>query len=203
MTCRLQVRLLGCAAALALGLPATAAGAVTPSCAAKGSKTLASNSTARVFERAHEEGDRLYGCLRSVGRRIALADAYDDGYVESGAYDQVRLAGRFVVFRYTAVDMSCKAACPPGYDTADVDHTIFDLRRRKFSTVEDDVLEGAVALSAYGGAWIERTRLGPAVIARDRKGQRVLDRGDVASLTVSGSTVRWTQSGAPQQARLR
>ena len=88
----------------------------TPSCAKKGSKTVRASRDARLFTVFTRDAvDHLYGCLRSVGRPVELAKATDDIDAET-AFDDVRLSGRYAAWRETSTDVSCKAACPPGYD---------------------------------------------------------------------------------------
>src|SRR5215213_10128239 len=100
--------------ALATGLLGVAP-AQAATCKRPDTTTLAANGVARVFERdgSGSFDRRLYGCLRSHGRAIRLEDAYDDGYVTSYAYANVRLAGRFAAWSFETYDISCKADCPP------------------------------------------------------------------------------------------
>jgi hypothetical protein len=75
------------AACLALAvlslLPAAAAAKPARTCKAAGLRTVAKNDFARVYEVRTEEGTGLVGCVRSSGRRLTLAEAYDDDYVSS------------------------------------------------------------------------------------------------------------------------
>src|SRR3954470_2496914 len=117
-------------AALAIAGPAEAKD--RKPCARKGSHTVTATSHVRVYEVANSDGgDTLFGCLRSNDKRRALAKGYDDGYVTSGVYDHVRVAGRFVAWQFTQTDISCKAACPPGYDPTSTSLAVRDLRKRK------------------------------------------------------------------------
>src|SRR5215210_6728240 len=128
-----------------------------PTCKLKGSKTIAQNSFARLYER----GRNLYGCRRSSGRRVRLATRTDgvdlDSYTIS-AYSNVRLAGRFVAWASSVTDVSCKAACPPGYDGTQSSVEVFDMRRRRGRRVAVEP-NGAreVAVSGTGRvAWATR-----------------------------------------------
>ncbi len=85
-------------------LPGDAPAKQPPGCKRSGNRTQAKNAVARVFSAPREiqddpESRRLYGCLRSVGRPLALADSFDDGYVLSSVWGDVRLAGRFAAWR--------------------------------------------------------------------------------------------------------
>ena len=103
-------------------------------CARKGSDTVAANRQARVYEIANKDGgNNLYGCLRSNDRRQLLAHGYDDNYVSSGDYDEVKLRGHVVSWRFTETDISCKADCPPEYDPTTETRYKRDLKRRKTS----------------------------------------------------------------------
>ena len=79
-------------------------------CAAKRSHTVAKNRLVRVYSVSRSGNRRLTACLRASGRKLLVVREYDDGYVESGAYRDVRLAGRFVAVVFDATDVSCKAA---------------------------------------------------------------------------------------------
>ena len=113
-------------------LPAEAATKKDPSCKRAGSRTVAQNDFARVYEVKSPEAERrLYGCRRSTGKRVLLDTAGDDftEYLITD-YENVRLAGAHVAWASSSVDYSCKAACPPGYDGKSVSVRVYDLKRR-------------------------------------------------------------------------
>jgi len=101
------------AALAALGAsPAVAAKSKSPNCKRSKSSTVAENRSARVFTRrdarhGDPHGTALVGCWKKSGRARRLADAFDDEYVTSAAFDLVGLRGRFVAFYGESVDVSC------------------------------------------------------------------------------------------------
>jgi hypothetical protein len=179
-----------------------------PPCYLKGSHTVASSKKVRVFEVKRQSGNRLYGCLRSNGVRQVLAKGYDDGYVTSGTFDEVKLAGRFVAWQFTATDISCKAACPPEYDPTTADLHIRDLRSRRTRNVAGEVANDGHLFLTRGGSigWPERPSSGPIEVnAYDHAGAHTLDTGDgIApdSLHLSGSTLDWLNAGERRTATL-
>ena len=203
-------------AALALAGPAEAATAVdakkrkrAPTCKRKRSKTLQQSRSVRVFEKAAgAERTRLYGCLKRRGKSIRLAEAYDDGYVTSTSYQEVRLAGRFVAWEDTSTDISCKADCPPGYNPDTTSIEVYDLARRQRRSFSGTVLNESLVLTRRGSvAWLQRTSPATAVEVHIAEGSttRVLDRGNVDpdSLRVNGGTLFWMKDGAQQSSPIR
>jgi hypothetical protein len=198
--------------ALVAALPATAPAATKErSCAAKGSKTVAKNRLARVYTRPGRRGTdqvgRLYGCLRSTGRPLRLDTALDDEYVTAQAYNAVKLNGRFVAWQRSSYDASCKADCPPGYETTKVSLRVANLRTRRKRAVEGNLGEGTALVVTRTGAiaWIQPGSP-VSVRAADADGSRVLYAGDDidgASLSLRGSTVGWIAGGTPMSAELR
>ena len=78
-SCRIGVPFVALAVALVGVLPAEAATKKEPSCQRAGSRTVAHNSFARVYEVKSPEAERrLYGCRRSTGKRVLLDTAGDD-----------------------------------------------------------------------------------------------------------------------------
>lgn len=190
--------------------PTGAAAKPKRTCKVPGSRTLAQNDFARVYETKTEEGTALVGCVRSSGRRRPLGEAYDDGYVESGDYANVRLAGRYVAYSWTATDISCKAACPPDYDPTTEGIVSYDLRRHKARGVTGAIPVGrALVLSRNGGfAWASRTDpTGPVEIHASVRGGEdvVLDSGNIdpTSLAIEITIISWLRDGAERFARLR
>jgi len=193
---------LALAAVVALS-PGAALAKQPPSCKRHGSSTEAKNEVARVFSAPREiEGDpngsRLYGCLRAVGRPLALADSFDDGYVLSSAWGEVRLAGRLAAWGEVDTDISCKADRPPGYEPTRYRVGIADLRRSSIRRIPGVVAcRGLVLASTGAAAWTEPAAASAVAIrASDRDGLRTLDAGAIApaSLTLDGSTESWAST---------
>ena len=187
-------------------VPTADAGTRKP-CQRKGSTTVASTKHVRVFKvPGSNGGDKLYGCLRSNGRQQLLAESYDDGYVTSGSFAKVKVAGRFVAWQFTAIDNSCKAACPPDYNPTMVHLSVRDLRKRKTVHVDGEVVKDGRLVLTTGGAlaWTQGSSQGVAVRAFDASGARTLDDGAIApgSLRLQGSTVSWTNAGEQRSATL-
>src|SRR3954470_11440362 len=187
-------------AALAIAGPAEAKD--RKPCARKGSHTVTATSHVRVYEVANSDGgDTLVGCLRSNDKRRVLAKGYDDGYVTSGVYDHVRVAGRFVAWQFTQTDVSCKADCPPGYDPTSVHLSVRDLRRKGRVIVQGEIASGGRLVLTAGGAlaWSEAG----AIEAFDGRGRRTLDSGDIPPDSLKlrdGNLAKWTKAGAEQSA---
>ena len=190
--------------------PAGAEAKPKRTCKASGSRTIAQNGFARVYEARTEEGTALVGCVKASGRRRVLGEAYDDDYVSSADYANVRLAGRHVAWSWTETDISCKAACPPDYDTTTEGIVSYDLRRRKARGVAGAIpVDRALVLSRNGGlAWASRTDpTGPVEIHASVRGDEsvVLDSGNIdpASLAIEITIISWLHDGAERFARLR
>jgi hypothetical protein len=202
-------RVLGLIALLvfvAVAAPGTASGAGKRArCAVKHSHTVAKDRLVRVyFVRRH--GDRrLSGCLRATGRKLLLAAEYDDGYVESGTYRDVRLAGRFVALVSDAIDVSCKAACPPDYEATQTTVAIRDIRSRHSQFIRTHAQAGSLRLSATGvAAWLAPIAGGFDLQVFDGASYRALDSGaiDPASVALAGLHLTWANAGAPRSAEL-
>src|SRR6476620_5180797 len=114
---RLALALVG-AALLAASGPVDAKKPPKP-CAKKGSTTVKATKFVRVYKvRNGQGGFNLVGCLNSDNKRQQLAQSYDDGLgTSTGDFGRVRVTRRFVAWEYTAYDITCKAGCPPGYNT--------------------------------------------------------------------------------------
>jgi hypothetical protein len=200
---RSRCSLLALVVSLALATPAAAAS--KPSCSMRASKTVASSSTARVFtvkSRKADTGNVLYGCLRSVGRRVRLAENTDDELYTYTAFSKVGLNGRFVVFQYEAADVSCKADCPPDYAPVVVSIEVADLRRRRVRGYAGVARDSLLVTPGGTPAWLQAaaTAGGGADV---HAGADVLDSGPVDGLTLDGHELRWTNAGAPKSATLR
>lgn len=189
--------------------PADAGAATTRTCAVKGSDTVASNRFARVFtvEGRGDVSARLYGCLHSANRRVALDFAADD-LVTSQSFSAPVLNGRFVAWQHDDTDISCKADCPPGYDPTTERLTIVDLRSKRRRTIDAAVVGGAIAVSRTGSlAWVGQGD-GALVVYAARSGGRTyepLDAGDIdaRSLRLRGTVLSWRNAGVAKSATLR
>jgi hypothetical protein len=182
--------------------PSPASAATTRTCSLKGSRGIASNSTARVYTvRSHREdyGNILYGCLRSTGKRVRLAEEYDDGYVTSSSFDKVRLNGRFVAWESSSTDISCKADCPPGYSGSSGGIDVADLRSRHVKEYAGSPGDELVVGRGGTPAWLQTGVGGVEVHA----GDQVLDTGVVDHLKLSGTTLSWQNGGQAKYANLR
>ncbi len=177
-----------------------------PTCAKKGSKTVARSRDARVFTAPAKDGEGnsgkgLYGCLTINGVKRKLAVSGDEDLYSSSSFDHVRLAAHYVAWSQSSTDVSCKADCPPGYVPTRYTVRRYDLRRRRLRSLPADA-PSAVAVTQRGGvAWLSADRLWAA----DRDGTRVLDTGMIAasSLAAEISIVSWVRGGVERFARLR
>jgi hypothetical protein len=191
-------------AALALAVAAApASGAKRPRCAVKRSTTVAKNAQVRLYVVRDGEGNReLHACLRATGRKLLAAAEYDDGYVMSGAYRDVRLAGRFVALVFDATDISCKAACPPDYDATKTQVTVRDVRTRRGRFSLSDAAPRSLRLSSTGvAAWLAPVAAGSELHVLDGAGRgRLVDTGAIhaATLALRGLQLSWTNAGAPK-----
>jgi hypothetical protein len=156
------------AAALLLALaPAASAPAATSKvkrCTPKGARTIHRTSEARVYtlkgpsERSGDETvqRRLYGCLFSTGRPVLLTESYDDDFVASGEFSQVRVNGRFVAWQFDASDVSCKADCPPDYNPLTQTIHIADLKSRKKKSTTGAAKPDTLSVTRGGTAiWLD------------------------------------------------
>jgi hypothetical protein len=193
-------------AGLAVAAAPVPAGAAKARCAAKRSHTVAKNRLVRVYSISRNGQRRLKGCLRASGRRVLVVKEYDDGYVESGAYRDVRLAGRFVAVVFDATDVSCKAACPPDYEATQTSIVISDIRARRDRTTRTHEVPGSLRLSTAGvAAWLAPIAGGSELHAYDGTGEPVLDSGaiDPASVALAGLRLSWANAGLARSAELR
>ena len=160
----------------------------------------------RLYVVRDREGNRrLHGCWRSTGRKLLVAADYDDGYVTSGAYRDVVLAGRFVAFVYEATDISCKAACPPDYDAT---HDQVTIRESRAAQPLRALRRGAALAAAVGrrGRGVAGAGRGRRRGARDRRRRPrpAVDTGaiDAVTLTLRGPRLEWVNAGAPKSEAL-
>ena len=174
-------------------LLAPSAQAARPPCS-KGGETLAANRVVRVFETQ----SRLIACTKADRDRDVLARRFDDGYVTSSDYGRVVLAGSFVAWVQTSTDVSCKAACPPGYEPTKTWVTIRDAATDDERSARVGAVSELVLTRTGGAAWIE----GDAVRALTDDGERTLDTGAVSALEASRSRVSWLDAGELRAAAL-
>jgi len=193
MTRRLAVVFVAAAAACAL--PASAEARAR--CKVKGSETVASTSLVRLYTRPDREGGvELRGCWRATGRKLLLAYEYDDGYVTSISYRDLRLNGRFVAFVSEATDVSCKAMCPPDYNPTRTSMEVTDLRSRRSRAVSTSPSLGSLKVSRAGvAAWQE----GSELLVLDGAGSgRVVDTGAIEDVGLRGLRLGWKNAGVPR-----
>jgi hypothetical protein len=149
----------------------------------------------------------LYGCLFSRNKPLRIGDAFDDHYVVNNGYRTVRLAGRFVAYAAWDEDVSCKAACPPGYDSRDDWVAVWDLSKRKARSQAGLAAGGTLKLNDHGEtAWLERLGGGQREVHLwDAGAHRVLDTGPIrsASLALTSSTLSWVDGDVQHTVQLR
>jgi len=195
--------------AVAASVPTDATAKSRRSCIRAHSKTVDQNGFARVYRVRTGEGTKLYACRRSTGKRFLLHVAFDDDYVSSSSYRNVRLAGAFVAWAYTSTDVSCKADCPEGYNPTTSGIRVYDLRQRRSRTVSGAApLGGALVLSRLGGiAWASTSSSSSVEIRGSvRPGDdRLIDSGNIdpRSLTIEITIISWRREGVERFARLR
>ena len=183
-------------------LPVDSIAASRKSCRVAGSTTLAQNSLVRLYSMPNPEGRDLRACLRSNGRHRRLdADSSDD-LVTSRSWNDPRLAGRYAAWTHTFTDVSCKAACPPGYSGVNRSTQVVDVRRGRVVTSHPWPREpGSVVLTNRGAiAWIqEASPLGFELLAVPPGGDvKTIDKGNLerSSLRAYYSIVTYTKDGA-------
>lgn len=135
-------------------LPVDSIAASRKSCRVAGSTTLAQNSFVRLYSVPNPAGRDLRACLRSNGRHRRLdADSSDD-FVTSESWSGPRLAGRYAAWTHTYTDVSCKAACPPGYTGVSQWAVVYDVRRGRQVATRSGAF--AFVLTDRGAlAWLE------------------------------------------------
>jgi hypothetical protein len=190
--------------AFAAAAPASAAGK-RARCVVKHSHTVAKNRFVWVYFVRRGGNRKLYSCRRATGRKILLPAEYDDGYVESGAYRDVRLAGRFVALVFDATDISCKAACPPDYEATQTTVVIRNIRVRQAQIIRTHEQARSLRLSAAGvAAWLAPIPGGFDLDVFDGASYRAVDTGaiDPASVTLAGVHLSWANAGVAKSAEL-
>jgi hypothetical protein len=194
--------------ALACGAAAPGTRADRSACASARSKTLVSTSQARVYERWSD--GRAVACSYREGRHVVLDTSFGHSF-----------APYAVNAHYVAFLRRYYEGAATYYDMVEQS---LSTGRQRFEVQngpspdcggEDDcgaTVVGRVLLKGDGSlAWVacysSRRRCGPyAVLSRDRRGPRLLDRGSrisVGSLRISGRRVTWRKGGVLRHARLR
>ncbi|HEY1360384.1 MAG TPA: hypothetical protein VGF21_18930 [Thermoleophilaceae bacterium] len=179
------------------------------SCRSQKAKNDVKNSDGRVFEQLNigDSGEFFpfsYACLYSTGKRFELGRNWDDELVETP-----RLTAPYVAW----ASVGCgNVTCQSAVEVADlrVGKVVKNLPATtgglpgNSNRVTDMVLKpnGSLAWIVDIGSSVGSDR---QVVAVDSAGRRLLDSGgniDPESLTLSGSTLSWTESGASRSASL-
>ena len=173
-------------------------------CALKNSKTHQKNKEARVFTRKETSRDKLevrswYGCHLKTKKRIRIGET--EGYDSPAIL--VRLQGRFVAvwqgsedrggMRYGGIiQWDLKAAKR--------------LRTAKNTDAEDIEIGPQGQLVFIGRPLAQQGEAEQLLSVRvvDGRGDRTLATGSISpkSLSIKGTTISWTQDGAPRSAPL-
>jgi hypothetical protein len=129
---------------------------------------------------------------------VALEDALDADTLVYG-YHHVTLARRFVAWSYEHTDISCKAACPEGYDPTFDEVSVRDLRRKRTRHQSIPTAPRAVLVSRRG-ALVWTLRDGSHTVAvhlRNSKGHSVVAHGvsDTTRFAITGGALTWKQDG--------
>lgn len=218
MTSRRTPALIAAALLIALLAAPATAGSKTPTCASRGSKTLAQSEYARVYAPARVKNPpatasgrvNVYGCVFRTGRRHRL----DGGRSAPVNVAPIRLNGRYVAFvRGIASGMGEPLSV-----------RVFDLKRgRLYREAEDpgfgdpDFAVTDLVVTASGAtAWIVDTQgpdvrggSRPEVHTLDRDGRQIRDVAsdtepiELGSMALAGATVYWTKGELPRSYRLR
>src|SRR4051795_2834667 len=180
-------------------VPTGVAEAKAKPCQLKGSRTLLASSKVRVYE-VGDIDRTVYGCLRSTGKRKAVA-----GYTSCDCSTSDEPTPR-IWLNSEALAVNRYGCPPPGLE-GDCGGTVasFDLRKR-LKRHGEDVPKGFVAqltLKANGSfAYIADGTVRKA----DSAGVGQLDPGPMVedgSLARAGSIVYWTKAGQAFSARLQ
>ena len=218
----------------ALGLAGAApAGAAAKSCSARGSKTIASNSIARVYKLRgtkrlfgrSEPGTRFFGCSFSTGKRWSLGFNPDSFDIPGPFIQGHKLAGRYAAwYEFSGTDGGPTGGSVVRRDIQTGKVLRFDKPAElpsdpstsPFTTETDSFQPSVVVVKSNGSlAWIansggtENTECGDfgcRIMRFDAGGLGALDEGeDIGglSLRLTGSTLSWTKAGARKTATLR
>ncbi|MFL5816456.1 MAG: hypothetical protein ACJ76L_02535 [Conexibacter sp.] len=174
-----------------------------PTCAAKGSTTVALNPQARLYVRSQRgDGDQhlLIGCLLRSGRTTQLDSWFS---CDCSRGDEI---GPQVWLRGTVAAIN-RWGCPPDPLAGGIcsgSARTFDLRTRRTLRRANTGTSVAALVIGPGGAFAYVSS-GGAVAKSDADGEEVLDAAsgiDPSSLAIAGARVYWTRGGAPQSALL-
>ena len=178
-------------------------------CAKSGTKTVRKNGLARLYSQGKDPNKQLRGCLQSrgIGKSLLLAENYDDGIYESGTWDQVRLWDRFAAWRYTRVDESCKANCPPDYEPITRTFRVRDLKSGKSRLRPASFKLGPSFVLSRSRVIATAVRTGDdqaEVRSWDGEKDKLVAKGDidVKSLYIQGNEITWLQNGKERSASL-
>jgi len=195
------------------GGQSTAAAADAESCQRDGTRTVAQNSSVRVFTRAGEtsRSPGLYACDRQSGRATLLERSFEssDQYEsQSEGFNSVRLVGAYVAWdRFSEYQYipECKAGCPEGVTgTYVISYAVrvFSVRSRAFRTkkgLKSGPANQILKLNRFGGAvWGESLDDGQVRLhAMDGGGARILDEGSIDPTDVRqlGKNFSWQKDG--------
>ena len=166
-----------------------------PGAACKGQvEDRGQNDIVRVYEVRKGEYTTLYGCRKSTGKHMKLDVLLDDGYVLFGSYSKVRLNRWHVAWFSTFTDISCKAECPPGYDSTKSSIHAADVRT---AGPRNRRSRGPASSSAGRGPW-------PGPVGPARRPVEILFRTQGrARWTASTSTRRRSDQGRSSAGRRR
>ena len=181
-------------ASLAAGAPGAAA-AKKRSCMKARGATIAITTSTRLF--TTRGGNVLWGCVRGRKPR-RLAANFDDEYTSSAKWMRSELAGNYAAYGYESTDVSCKAACPPDYETTRRTVYIVNLITGKEAAGSEWNGEPFVLTSTGAVAWISGTgNAARKVLALFMGVVSEQDSGaiDDDSLEASFSRVTWMKNG--------
>jgi hypothetical protein len=220
-------------AAIGLAGAAPAGAATGASCSARGSKTIASNSQARVYKLRgtkrlygrNEPGTRFFGCSFSTGKRWSLGFDPDSFDISGPFVEGHKLAGRYAAwYEASGTDSGPTGGSVVRRDLKTGKVTRFDTPAElpsdpstsPFKTQTESFQPSVVVVKPNGSlAWIansggtEDTRCGSfgcRIMKFDGDGLGALDEGeDIGglSLRLNGSTLSWTKGGARKTATLK
>jgi len=193
---------------------APATGTPKPTCSAKHSTTIAANAGARVFTRPssddYTEGTDLLGCWKRTGRVRSLFYAFDDDYVSSADFGLVALRGGFAAFYAESYDVSCKAACDPGYEPYHRSVNVVDLRTgaNAGAKIDERPAGNRLLLDARGAIvwprWLPANQV--EIRALDASGEHAIDSGAIRPESLSltpGGRLSWANDDTPRTALLK
>jgi hypothetical protein len=192
---KVAVAILSCAAIAAL-TTSSAPAAVNHCKLPKKAKVLGRTTLVYAYSVKNSEGDsNLYGCLRTTGKRSKIFEGFDDTIESYSKITKVVLNGRFIAMQIEDYDISCKAACPDGYNPYTYTLARYDVKRRKPYSVTGQAQQDSLIVSARLGklAWIQSSGVGFEVHVN----KQTIDQGavDPRSLKLVGDKLTWTNAG--------